>query len=140
MTGMTSEREELLTIEEVLAVLRVSRTAFGRWRRQGTGPTIIRQPGGSVRIRRSARGWWLHTSPHPDGKALAARDVVTGRRQGVKPGSRGRLARGCERELKAVWAPERQDGAHDRYRPGPGVRDPGPARRRVPRPVSDAAG
>jgi hypothetical protein len=35
MAGMTSERDELLTIEEVLAVLRVSRTTFGRWRRQG---------------------------------------------------------------------------------------------------------
>jgi excisionase family DNA binding protein len=83
MAGMTSERE-FLTIEEVLTVLRVSRTTFGRWRRQGTGPVIIRLPGGGVRIRRSALDRWLRSSRHPHGRTLAARGVVTLQAAGVK--------------------------------------------------------
>ena len=46
--------DELLTIEEVIAELRVSRATFYRWRRRGTGPAAVRLPGGGVRIRRSA--------------------------------------------------------------------------------------
>jgi excisionase family DNA binding protein len=88
MAGMTSERE-FLTIEEVLAVLRVSRTTFGRWRRQGSGPTIIRLPGGSVRIRRSALDRWLRASRNPHGKVLAARGVVTLQGAGVKSAADG---------------------------------------------------
>lgn len=76
MAEMASERE-FLTIEEVLGVLRVSRTKFGRWRRQGTGPVIIRLPGGRVRIRRSALDRWLRSSRNPHGKVLAARGVLT---------------------------------------------------------------
>ncbi len=49
----------LLTIEEVIAELRVSRAAFYRWRRRGTGPAEVRLPGGGVRIRRSALQAWL---------------------------------------------------------------------------------
>jgi excisionase family DNA binding protein len=51
--------DALLTIEEVIAELRVSRAAFYRWRRRGTGPAEVRLPGGGVRIRRSALGAWL---------------------------------------------------------------------------------
>ena len=50
---------QLLTIEEVIAELRVSRAAFYRWRRRGTGPPAVRLPGGGVRIRRSALRQWL---------------------------------------------------------------------------------
>jgi excisionase family DNA binding protein len=81
MTGMTGERE-FLTIEEVLAVLRVSRSTFSRWRRQRSGPAIIRLPGGSVRIRRSALDRWLRASRNPHGRTLAARgcrDTADGR-------------------------------------------------------------
>lgn len=86
MAEMASERE-FLTIEEVVGVLRVSRTTFGRWRRQGTGPLIMRLPGGGVRIRRSALDRWLRASRNPHGKVLAARGVITLRGAGVKPDS-----------------------------------------------------
>jgi len=55
----------LLTIEEVIAELRVSRAAFYRWRRRGTGPAEVRLPGGGVRIRRSALQAWLRRLEHP---------------------------------------------------------------------------
>jgi excisionase family DNA binding protein len=51
--------DPLLTIEEVIAELRVSRAAFYRWRRQGVGPAVVRLPGGGVRVRRSALSQWL---------------------------------------------------------------------------------
>jgi predicted DNA-binding transcriptional regulator AlpA len=44
----------------VTTELRVSRAAFYRWRRQGTGPAVVRLPGGGVRVRRSALNRWLH--------------------------------------------------------------------------------
>ena len=56
---MTGDPDDLLTIEEVIATLRVSRAAFYRWRRQGTGPPAVRLPGGAVRIQRSALQQWL---------------------------------------------------------------------------------
>jgi excisionase family DNA binding protein len=51
--------DPLLTIDEVIAELRVSRAAFYRWRRQGAGPAAVRLPGGTVRVRRSALSQWL---------------------------------------------------------------------------------
>ncbi len=56
--------DALLTIDEVIAELRVSRTAFYRWRRRGTGPAEVRLPGGGVRIRRSALQQWLRRLEH----------------------------------------------------------------------------
>jgi hypothetical protein len=43
----------------VIAELRVSRAAFYRWRRLGAGPAVVRLPGGTVRVRRSALTLWL---------------------------------------------------------------------------------
>jgi predicted DNA-binding transcriptional regulator AlpA len=40
--------DALLTIEEVITQLQVSRAAFYRWRRRGTGPAEVRLPGGGV--------------------------------------------------------------------------------------------
>ena len=57
--------DALLTIEEVIAQLRVSRAAFYRWRRRGTGPAEVRLPGGGVRIRRSALWQWLRRLEQP---------------------------------------------------------------------------
>ena len=51
--------EELLTLDQVAAELKVSREALYRWRRRRTGPPSIRLPGGTVRIRRSALTGWL---------------------------------------------------------------------------------
>jgi predicted DNA-binding transcriptional regulator AlpA len=51
--------DPLLTIDDVIAELRVSRAAFYRWRRLGTGPAAVRLPGGGVRIRRSSLAEWL---------------------------------------------------------------------------------
>lgn len=56
---MTDDPDELLTIDEVITILRVSRAAFYRWRRRGTGPASVRLPGGAVRIRRAALAEWL---------------------------------------------------------------------------------
>jgi excisionase family DNA binding protein len=56
--------DPLLTIEEVIAQLQVSRAAFYRWRRRGTGPAEVRLPGGGVRIRRSALDAWLRRLEH----------------------------------------------------------------------------
>jgi excisionase family DNA binding protein len=56
-----SDQDQLLTLDEVAAELRISREALYRWRRRGTGPPSIRLPGGTVRIRRSALTAWLRT-------------------------------------------------------------------------------
>ena len=58
---MTGDPDDLLTIDEVIATLRVSRAAFYRWRRRGTGPAVVRLPGGAVRIQRSALQQWLRS-------------------------------------------------------------------------------
>ena len=58
--------DPLLTIEEVIAELRVSRAAFYRWRRQGAGPPAVRLPGGGVRVRRSALTAWLRRLEEQD--------------------------------------------------------------------------
>ena len=56
---MNGETDNLLTIEEVIARLRVSRATFARLRRLGAGPAWLRLPGGQVRVRRSALENWL---------------------------------------------------------------------------------
>ena len=64
---MTGQPDDLLTIDEVIATLRVSRAAFYRWRRRGTGPPSVRLPGGAVRIRRATLARWL-AGLHEDNK------------------------------------------------------------------------
>ena len=61
---MTGDPDDLLTIDEVITILRVSRTAFYRWRRRGTGPPSVRLPSGAVQF---PRGRW------PDGCAACTR-------------------------------------------------------------------
>jgi predicted DNA-binding transcriptional regulator AlpA len=56
---VTGDPDDLLAIDEVITSLRVSRAAFYRWRRRGTGPASVRLPGGAVRIRRAALAEWL---------------------------------------------------------------------------------
>jgi excisionase family DNA binding protein len=57
--ALVTADDPLLTVDEVIAELRVSRAAFYRWRRQGSGPQAVRLPGGGVRVRRSALTAWL---------------------------------------------------------------------------------
>ena len=64
--GPGTADDPLLTIDEVIAELRVSRAAFYRWRRQGAGPPAVRLPGGGVRVRRSALTAWLRRLEQED--------------------------------------------------------------------------
>ena len=64
--GPGTADDPLLTIDEVIAELRVSRAAFYRWRRQGAGPPAVRLPGGGVRVRRSALTAWLRRLEEQD--------------------------------------------------------------------------
>ena len=57
---MASQRDELLTVSEVLVVLRgVSRRTFYRWRETGKAPEAVRLPNGELRIWRSDLDVWL---------------------------------------------------------------------------------
>ncbi|BCB81330.1 helix-turn-helix domain-containing protein [Phytohabitans flavus] len=51
--------EELLTVREVIAELRVSRSTWFYWRQTGKGPRVIKLPNGELRVRRSALSRWL---------------------------------------------------------------------------------
>jgi excisionase family DNA binding protein len=62
---VAGDPDELLTLDQVAAELKISREALYRWRRRGTGPPAIRLPGGTVRIRRSALAGWLRTLQDP---------------------------------------------------------------------------
>jgi predicted DNA-binding transcriptional regulator AlpA len=51
--------EDLLTVPEVLAELRVSRSTWFYWRQIGKAPRAIKLPNGELRIRRSVLRDWL---------------------------------------------------------------------------------
>ena len=46
-------RDEMLTIRELLAELRISRPTFYDWRAKGRAPRCIKLPNGDLRVRRS---------------------------------------------------------------------------------------
>ena len=73
--GPGTADDSLLTIDEVIAGLRVSRAAFYRWRRRGAGPAVVRLPSGGVRVRRSALTAWL--------RRLEEEDTQDGQEQGA---------------------------------------------------------
>ncbi len=57
---MPSQRDELLTVAQVLAALGdVSPRTFYRWRATGKAPRAIRLPNGELRIWRSELNAWL---------------------------------------------------------------------------------
>ena len=57
---MTSQRDELLTVAQVLgAPGDVSPRTFYRWRETGKAPHAIRLPNGELRIWRSELNTWL---------------------------------------------------------------------------------
>ncbi|MCX4528111.1 helix-turn-helix domain-containing protein [Streptomyces sp. NBC_01551] len=51
--------DEMLTIAEIIADLKVPRATFYRWRQLGKAPRSIKLPNGDVRIRRSQYERWL---------------------------------------------------------------------------------
>jgi excisionase family DNA binding protein len=50
---------EKLTVRELCAELKVSRSTFYDWRQKGRGPRCIRLPNGDLRIRRRDLDSWL---------------------------------------------------------------------------------
>lgn len=57
--GFRMASSDLLTVDEVLAELRVPRRSWQRWRELGTGPRCLRLPNGELRIERPALDAWL---------------------------------------------------------------------------------
>ncbi len=56
---MSTEQEDLLTLAEVCAALKIARTTYYDWRRKRCAPPAIKLPNGEVRIRRAALEDWL---------------------------------------------------------------------------------
>lgn len=57
---MSGQRDELLTVAQVLAILGdVSQRTFYRWREIGKAPSAVRLPNGELRIWRSDLYAWL---------------------------------------------------------------------------------
>ena len=54
-----SSAYEPLTVAEVCAVLRVSRSTFYEWRAKGRAPRCVKLPNGEIRVRRSDLEQWL---------------------------------------------------------------------------------
>ena len=52
-------RAERLTVQEVCAELRISRSTFYEWRAKGRAPRCIKLPNGDLRIRRAELDRWL---------------------------------------------------------------------------------
>ncbi|MEV5721812.1 helix-turn-helix domain-containing protein [Amycolatopsis mediterranei] len=52
-------REDLLTVDEVCAALRVTRSTFNDWRAKQCAPPCVRSPNRQLRFRRSALERWL---------------------------------------------------------------------------------
>jgi excisionase family DNA binding protein len=48
-----------LTVDEVVAELRVSRSTFYYWRQTGKAPRCIRLPNGEIRVRRADLDEWV---------------------------------------------------------------------------------
>jgi predicted DNA-binding transcriptional regulator AlpA len=57
---MGNQRDELLTVAQVLAILGdVSQRTFYRWREIGKAPSAVRLPNGELRIWRSDLHAWI---------------------------------------------------------------------------------
>ena len=60
-TGSGIDPNEKLTVGELCAELKVSRSTFYDWRQKRRGPRCIRLPNGGLRIRRRDLDAWLAT-------------------------------------------------------------------------------
>jgi excisionase family DNA binding protein len=58
---MTTKTNPWMTITEVCEDLGVGRSTIDDWRRTGRGPSFVRLPNGSLRIRSAAYHAWLET-------------------------------------------------------------------------------
>jgi predicted DNA-binding transcriptional regulator AlpA len=58
---MDSTTDDLLTLDEAVAFLRVPRSTFYYWRQKRRGPRSIKLPNGDVRIRRRDLLAWLES-------------------------------------------------------------------------------
>lgn len=56
-----SRHDEVLTIKEVIAELKVERSTYYDWRAKGKAPKSYRLPNGEIRIRRSELELWLES-------------------------------------------------------------------------------
>ena len=52
---------ELMTVQEVCDLLKVSRSTFEKWRQRRIGPKAMRLPNGQLRIQRSELDEWLQS-------------------------------------------------------------------------------
>jgi predicted DNA-binding transcriptional regulator AlpA len=68
--AVTDAAEDLLTISEVIAELRIPRATFYRWRQLGIGPASVKLPNGQVRISRAALRQWLRDHADTNGPAI----------------------------------------------------------------------
>ena len=59
LTDAGSNPNETLTVSELCAELKVSRSTFYEWREKRRGPRCIRLPNGGLRIRRRDLDAWL---------------------------------------------------------------------------------
>lgn len=55
----TQRRATALTVAEVCAELRISRSTFYEWRTKHRAPRCIKLPNGEIRIRRTELDRWL---------------------------------------------------------------------------------
>ena len=53
--------DELLSVAEICAELKISRRTFYRWRELQIGPEAIKLPNGEIRVLRSSFVAWLTT-------------------------------------------------------------------------------
>jgi predicted DNA-binding transcriptional regulator AlpA len=51
--------DDLMTVPEVLAELRISRSTWYQWRQTGKAPRVFKLPNGELRVRRSVLNAWL---------------------------------------------------------------------------------
>lgn len=51
--------DELMTVPEVLAELKIPRSTWYQWRQNGRTPRVYKLPNGELRVRRSALDDWL---------------------------------------------------------------------------------
>jgi predicted DNA-binding transcriptional regulator AlpA len=55
----SQQRDELLTLAQVLAELEVPKSTFFRWKAIGKAPKTIKYPNGSLRVRRRDLDAWI---------------------------------------------------------------------------------